>query len=334
MLLVKPCKQAEIDFYQTTIDHPYFKYYIPTFYGVLSLNQEATAAVASDVAVEPKDILPEASPSKVAASSDAWKPSHGGPLTSADAGIVLENAAYGFSKPNILDVKLGGRLWADDAPPAKRQRLDEVAEQTTSKPLGFRIAGMKVWVGNERGDGSVDANGYKSYGKHYGRDFKVDTVQKAFEEFFIVESAGLTRKLTRRVIKRFIADLHGLRGVLEKQESRMYSASLLFVYEGSGETLANDFEVEKQVPDAYDSGTENGNDADDKRTNNQGIAEGVETEGDDASSLDEEGPQLPKIQTLKMIDFAHAEWVPGQGPDENVLHGVRNVIKILKELVA
>jgi len=41
---------------------------------------------------------------------------------------------------------------------------------------------------------------------------------------------------------------------------------------------------------------------------------------------------LPKIQVLKLIDFAHAEWTPGTGPDENVLHGIRNVIKLLDEI--
>ena len=326
---MKPCKQAEIDFYQSTIDHPEFRYYIPIFYGELSLNEEATAvATASNVTALPQDILPETSSSRLGPTgSDTWTPSNA--AISADAGVMLENVAYGFSKPSILDVKLGARLWANSAPLAKRQRLDEVAEQTTSKPLGFRIAGMKVWVGDTVDDNGADSNGYKRYDRLYGRSLKVDTVRKGFEEFFVVENAGVTRKLARKVIKRFIADLEGLRDVLEKEQSRMYSASLLFVYEGDGSALARNFEEEKRSLEAYRSRNEGEGNSTDRVDRN----DSEDANGDDVSMSSDEGPQLPKIQTLKMIDFAHAEWVPGQGPDENVLHGVRSVIKILEELV-
>ena len=332
MLFVKPCKQAEIDFYQSTVDHLDFKYYIPIFYGELSLNQEATAAVAtSDVTVEPRDVLLEASASSKLgqANSDTWTPSNGAAIN-ADVAIVLENVAYGFNKPCILDVKLGSRLWGNDAPPAKRQRLDEAAAKTTSKLLGFRIAGMKVWAGNTTGDVNVDANGYKSYGKEYGRGFKQDTVHEGFEEFFVVESAGITRKLARRIIKRFLADLRALREVLEKEESRMYSASLLFIYEGDGATLTNKFEEEKLYLEAHRSGIE----VEEDDANVDDPADSTDVPDDDVSSMSDEGPQLPKIQILKMIDFAHAEWVPGQGPDENVLHGIRSVINTLEALIA
>jgi 1D-myo-inositol-tetrakisphosphate 5-kinase/inositol-polyphosphate multikinase len=41
---------------------------------------------------------------------------------------------------------------------------------------------------------------------------------------------------------------------------------------------------------------------------------------------------LPRAYSLKLIDFAHAEWTPGQGPDENNLKGVRSLIRIFEEL--
>lgn len=48
--------------------------------------------------------------------------------------------------------------------------------------------------------------------------------------------------------------------------------------------------------------------------------------------VDDETDDEPKIWNLKLIDFAHAKWTPGQGPDENILLGVRSLITIFKEL--
>ena len=48
---------------------------------------------------------------------------------------------------------------------------------------------------------------------------------------------------------------------------------------------------------------------------------------------EDEQPPIPPIQALKLIDFAHAEWTPGHGPDENMLHGIRTAIRLLRELL-
>lgn len=47
---------------------------------------------------------------------------------------------------------------------------------------------------------------------------------------------------------------------------------------------------------------------------------------------EEEEDDPPKVHDLRLIDFAHASWTPGQGPDENVLMGVRSLIRLLDEL--
>lgn len=351
MLLVKPCKQAEIDFYQTTADHPEFRDYIPLFYGELSLNQEASDTATSSSLISGPTLAtttttgPQTHKSKASLSIPAladgppkvaipvvqqqpWVPSNGGSIV-ADSGIVLENVAHGFRRPNILDVKLGMRLWADDAPAPKRAKLDKVAAETTSSSLGFRIAGMKTWVGTNAGAVGKQyegTNGYRKYDKGYGRKLDDKSVLKAFEDYFVVESAGLTRALTRRIVRRFLADLRDLKGVLEREEGRMYSASLLFVYEGDGEALMDSFRREKEMFSAT------------------GKAKDLEPEGESAGPSDQyldgeidgcagADATLPKIQTLKVIDFAHAAWTPGQGPDENMLRGIRSVIKILEGLL-
>ena len=279
---------------------------------------------------------------------NAWAPSNGGRIHT-DSAVVLENVATGFKKPNILDVKLGARLWDDDAPMAKRVKLDKVAEETTSKPLGLRIAGMKTYQGAfDNGKEKVTPDGYRFYDKMYGRSFSAETVAEGFEEYFQLTKGVNAKGVIRKVIKRFIEDLRALESVIDKAESRMYSASLLFVYEGDQQALQDAFVTERDIIASLDrkiseadvptSG--NGAPYDDDLTRSNVTANGngrdakVNVDDRDDEEEDEEEVKFPAIQSLKLIDFAHAEWTPGQGPDENLLHGIRNTTKILTGLVS
>ena len=89
----------------------------------------------------------------------------------------------------------------------------------------------------------------------------------------------------------------------------MFSASLLFVFEGDGVALRAAMEEASRSPATLMNG--DGGDSEE------------EEDGEDTG---------PKIYSVKVIDFAHAEWTPGMGPDENSLIGVRSVAKILKKL--
>ena len=353
-MLVKPCKQAEIDFYDTITSHPGFQTYVPTYYGTLALNPSPSQPTSSThapshVPIQQKPDIPivkklvkassvhsrsnsqNGNISNPTVAADNWIPS-GGAAIVAENNIVLENVADGFGHPNILDVKLGRRLWADDAPPAKRQKLDKQTEETTSGTLAFRIAGMKTWLGKVAKPDSEDVNGYRKYDPSYGRALTVETVRQGFEAYFFTNSAGVTSELARKVVLRFLDDLRGLQEVLQNEESRMYSASLLFVYEGDGDSLKQKLEAATLPVSAEKSQStttlRNHND----ETDATGTKE-ADTEESDGTS-DESDEDLPKVQALKMIDFAHARWTPGQGPDENILSGIRNVIKVLEELVS
>ena len=263
-----------------------------------------------------------------------WAPSNGERIQT-DLAIVLENVADGYQKPNILDVKLGARLWADDAPAAKRVKLDKVAENSTSKPLGFRIAGMRTFQGVHTNDGEgVTSDGYKLYDKTYGRAFTTETVHQGFADYFFLAKEEKAKGPIRKVIRRFVADLEAMQKVLEQQESRMYSASLLFVYEGDEEALQEAFTIESDVIaslQARSSKKYSNRDAAEQHPKElDGCEDGAEEDGDEEEEA--EKIEFPAIQSLKLIDFAHADWTPGQGPDENLLHGVRNVIKLLTDL--
>ena len=339
-LIVKPCCQAEIDFYQSASLHPAFKYYTPQFWGTLSLSSNPAITQPSgdrnppDIAHVIAPLFDDGHPTTP--TLPAWTPSNGGKIDTNTA-IVLENMAAHFKKPNVLDVKLGARLWADDAPAAKRQKLEKSAAETTSKPLGFRIEGMKIWQGVQaNGHENTSTDGYRVCDKLYGRNLTVETVQQGFEDFFFVKSAAVTTTLACEVIQRFLKDLRGLQEVIEKEESRMYSASLLFIYEGDGSALQHAFGAEKTILPCTTGQVKDKEKAEnlavDGTSSETSSSEEDEEDDDNADDDEEEKPHLPKIQAIKLIDFAHAEWTPGQGPDENLLHGVRNVIKILEDL--
>ncbi|KAG9531140.1 hypothetical protein KCU71_g23180, partial [Aureobasidium melanogenum] len=106
----------------------------------------------------------------------------------------------------------------------------------------------------------------------------------------------------------------------------MYSASLLFVYEG-------DPHARKEALDSAIAQTAEDRDLDGLLVKSQGEKreEGEEVDEDDDDEGDEQAD--PKLFDIKMIDFAHAEWTPGQGPDENMLVGIRSVRKVLKNLM-
>lgn len=349
-LVIKPCQQSEIDFYESTSARPDFIAHIPTFFGKISLGADTNAAQAAGAIVLPSATDREPSaihgvPGTMIV-ENTWSPSNGGRIHT-DCAVVLENVAAGFKKPNILDVKLGARLWADDAPMAKRVKLDNVAEETTSKPLGLRIAGMKTYQGSPiKGAEDLTSDGYRFYDKWYGRAFSAETIAQGFEEYFRLEKGVQSKGSIRKVIRRFVEDLRAMGSVIEKEESRMYSASLLFVYEGDQQALEDAFASEREIIASLDHKIADGDDAisgngatNDHLTKRSGTANGSGTAvnadlDDEGESEEEENEEIkfPAIQNLKLIDFAHAEWTPGRGPDENILHGIRNTTKILASL--
>ncbi|KAF1919720.1 inositol polyphosphate kinase-domain-containing protein [Ampelomyces quisqualis] len=296
-VVVKPCTQAEVAFYESVAaSHPDLAAYLPTFMGQLTLSPKETA----DTAVESGTI--ETAEGKV-------ERLHGKKLAT-ELHIVLENITSGFKKPNVLDLKLGAQLWDEQAKPDKRARLDAVSAETTSGSLGFRIAGMRAYKGTPVPDVPAHLNdfvqadkdgGFWVFNKMYGRKFSAEDVNDGFVSYIFPgakSQAELDR--AREVLAFFLGEVKDIIQVLEKKETRMYSASILLVYEGHVDEYAK---TKQTLRSAH-----------------------PEDQGEDEDNL-------PKLAAVKMIDFAHATWQPGQGPDENALQGMRSTAKILKELL-
>ncbi|KAK4125659.1 SAICAR synthase-like protein [Parathielavia appendiculata] len=362
-LFIKPCMQQEIDFYEKAFqEHPDFAALMPVYLGTLALNDATDAsslneqlpAVAEhlseglkeEAVLAVKETLGKAADEPADGQGNiAWKPNKNRRIVT-NASVVLENSTYGFKKPNILDAKLGRRLWADDAPMEKRKRFDEITKATTNGSHGFRIAGMRVYKGSDNPE-ELDSEDFRIYSKDYGR-FQVnkDNVVQEIGKFIFNERAGIDEDLGRAVAQAFLGDLRRVEHVLANSETRMYSASLLFTFEGDGEALREAIEQNNALASEMEEKNRELDLAQETVAEleaqvHSGAIEGdvkvVELMGDVAADSDEDGDAelstLPRIYSLKLIDFAHAEWVPGQGPDENSLLGVRSLIKIFEELV-
>lgn len=319
-LFVKPCVQAEVDFYESAASsHPEFASLMPVFMGTLSLTkpEEAAAAVAN---AEESSAAPAKLPKEKVVDNVTWVPSQGNRINTKQA-IVLENSSAGFTKPNVLDAKLGERLWADDAPLQKKQRFDKISAETTHKNLGFRIAGMKVYRGSAD-QAELDDEGYRVYGKDYGRSVvNDDNIVDVFRSFVFNEAAGIDAELGRAVCASVARDVARVEEVLSKEESRMYSASLLFIVEGDGQALREAIRQNNAVVESVQA----------LRAAKR-VDSGIALEDEDVDEDEDVVPSVPSMYSVKLIDFAHAQWTPGQGPDENVLKGVRHLRRIFEEL--
>lgn len=49
-----------------------------------------------------------------------------------------------MEQPCIMDMKIGRRLYDDDATPEKTERMIKKSATSTSGSVGFRISGMRV----------------------------------------------------------------------------------------------------------------------------------------------------------------------------------------------
>lgn len=344
-LFIKPCVQAEIDFYESAKrDYPDLAALMPTFMGTLMLTsptdqpsdavtgvisesgnvkiskEEIAASVAEQVTVAAAAAAVGAGPE---AAKPEWVPTKGGKIKTNTA-VVLGNSAYGFKKPNILDVKLGVRLWADDAAEAKKVKFDKITEETTHKKFGFRIAGMRVYKGSDD-PSQLDDEGYKSYDKDYGRNLVNDAnLTTEIRKFVYNSTAGIDEELGQAVCKAFATTVQGIEEVLSRHETRMYSASLLFLFEGDGEALRAAIQKNNEIAEAVSTKERSAA----KRVDSGIVLDEDELDDELAEMMD----ALPPTFAVKLIDFAHATWEPGQGPDENMLKGVRSIKDIFQGL--
>ncbi|QLG73904.1 hypothetical protein HG535_0F04160 [Zygotorulaspora mrakii] len=321
VLVFKVLTQQELDFYQVVQEKSLresdaadaadgdlpLSAWLPTFLGVLdeSLQERGpgdSTAILSDSQTTPK--------------------SGGRKL------LVLENLLYGYSQPNVLDVKLGKILFDEHASEEKRQRLSEVSRTTTSGSSGFRICGMHMQANEltkeidevhfeETDTGNIFIN------KNFGRSRTVDNIEGAFNLFFANDR--LSEKRIKQLKEIFLQRIQLLYNTLLDEEVRMVSASLLFIYEGDPNRWDT---LEDHDPILRSDFIEYSEDNESVEGEYEGKNRDYKGEEDSNDSM----PENTSLSTLALIDFAHSKFVPGEGYDENVVDAVENLMKLFDNL--
>ncbi|KAL5533453.1 hypothetical protein ACEPAF_5229 [Sanghuangporus sanghuang] len=294
LLIVKSCLDAEKRFYELLAlgDERLegLRRWIPRFYGTLRLE------------------------GKVADDDDAGAGALEAGIIPVPESVVLENVSSSFTKPNIMDLKLGTVLYEESAPPEKRERMLATARETTSLETGLRLTGFQVYDHTS----STSTITPKSYGK----SIKASDLPDGMRRFFPLsspspsssspEGQGLPKPLLLPIIRGVLKDVRTIRDALARTELRMVGGSLLIVYEADWEAARSALETNAT-------------------TNSAGVEATKENEGElgydsDAESEEEEAPAY----SVRLIDFAHTRLTPGEGPDSGVLKGVDTTIRLLE----
>ena len=139
-LLIKPALAQELSFYQSLTSNSDFaalRPYIPKFYGTLRFEgkvEDGNLEIVHEPLKEGKDKCLHLERHREIARV----------FMTAIHSIVLENLSHRFLKPNILDIKLGTRLYDDEASEEKKARMIQTAKNTTSFETGVRLTGFQV----------------------------------------------------------------------------------------------------------------------------------------------------------------------------------------------
>ncbi|AAW47195.1 arginine metabolism transcriptional control protein, putative [Cryptococcus deneoformans JEC21] len=155
-LVIKPALPREIAFYQLLsnsdpedIVWPLRKF-VPKNYGTLRLEGRVGAGGGVETDLDVKDEMPES--------------------------VVLENLAYAYTHPNIMDVKLGTVLYAPDATDEKRRRMERQARETTTYETGIRLTGCQTW--------HAPTQSYISTPKSFGKSITPPQLSLGMVRFF------------------------------------------------------------------------------------------------------------------------------------------------------
>ncbi|EPY51732.1 inositol polyphosphate kinase [Schizosaccharomyces cryophilus OY26] len=193
--LVKPCLDSEIYFYESCDECNALRKWLPQFYG--KWDTEHARELQLDMDGLPNHAL-------------------------RCRALVLENITHSMKYPCVMDIKLGRQLWALDASPEKRARLDVVSQLTTSGSLGFRITGILVW--------DKKSQSYATYSTAWGKTLGKDTILQGLAVFF----SPCSNHLKNFLVERFSTLLADFEKDISSLPMEFRSSSLLLAYDLEG----------------------------------------------------------------------------------------------------
>ena len=145
--------------------------------------------------------------------------------------IILNNLTTHFSKPCVLDLKIGTETYEPDATDEKRSReMNKYHPQQTD--FGFRMVAMRIY---DPSNAKAGKGGYVYYPKQFGRSLDTrESVKDALRTFLGGENLPKDIKKKRSsAIIRIVSKLKLIRGWFRDNDVlAFYGSSILIIYEG------------------------------------------------------------------------------------------------------
>mgnify|MGYP002803580531 CR=1 FL=1 len=269
--------------------------------------------------------------------------------------IILENLTRHFNKPCILDIKIGKCVTDHLASQAKRERAFK--KYPPQEEFGFRILGMKFF--------NKSCEHFTFYDKTFGKNLRTQAeILTGLKEFFCQEEHG------KGHIEEILENLEAIKlWALEQRIFRLYSSSVLIIYEGNKikcrkakENSASDFNTNdntsNKMPDR-DSAVQEQTEKSIQGINDNSRSELGSTElctetsalqngcsnivdmtnseakctgMHDSGQQNETCCQKPNV-SIHLVDFAHTYIGHYKVPDSNYLYGMDNLIQYVGQLV-
>jgi 1D-myo-inositol-tetrakisphosphate 5-kinase/inositol-polyphosphate multikinase len=151
--------------------------------------------------------------------------------------LLLQDLTCHFSKPCVIDIKIGPQTYEPDAPEEKKAR--EVSKYPQQTEFGFRIVGMRIYDTSHE---DACENGYLFFSKEFGRSLSArDALKSAFRTYLSAgintsqskDAGGTPSTIRTRSLSNILTQIRSIQSWFDDNiYFCFYASSLLIVYEG------------------------------------------------------------------------------------------------------